>query len=181
MQLFLWYIPYVVVSFISLLCIVAIIVFLLYYYNKSKSSKLMVLVMDMLLLTPFLVVFCCVCIIEVTIEILLQQHSQQHSLHINNYSMWLVYAVVTPISGAIIPIAFFFYFLRKKRLNAPHKLQDISRARATVHDSDRVSANSHTSQQERPNYLTRSGEESDTSQDSIPHSLGTNYGSIDKT
>lgn len=67
-QLFLWYVPFAVISLLSLFCIAAIIVFLAYIYLCHKSSKnISRLICDMLLLLPFLVVFSCVCLVEVTI------------------------------------------------------------------------------------------------------------------
>lgn len=183
-QMFLWYIPYAAVSLLSLFSIAAIVGFLIYiclrHYNKNRK-KVMVAIMDMLLLMPFLVAFCCVCFVEISIVVLLRIHG------LNNYIMWMFYAVITPIGGAVIPIAFFLYFLRKKSQAAPLKLQPVSRGRATVRESDRQSVNSHTSQQEeRPKFLSQSDVAWETSNDSavvvqqiLGESQRTKYGSID--
>lgn len=132
-QMLLWYVPYAAVSSLSLFCIAAIIGFLIYiclrHYNKNRK-KVMVAIMDMLLLMPFLVVFCFVCLVEISIVVLLRIQALEGRL--NNYVMWMFYAVVTPIGGVIIPIAFFVYFLRRKSQSAPLKLQEVSRAHATV-------------------------------------------------
>ena len=156
-QLLLWYVPFAAVSFASLFCIVAIIIFLIYiclHHNMKTRKNIITVLFDMLLLIPFLVVFCCVCLTEVSIVIIFRElvHSS-----INKYVTWMVYAIVTPIGGGVMPIAFFIYLLRKKNLSIPHEMQDVSRAR-TVRDSERVSVNSYTSQQERPNFLSKSHE-----------------------
>lgn len=157
-QMSLWYIPYAAVSLLSLLSIAAVIGFLIYiclcHHNKNRK-KVMVAIMDMLLLMPFLVVFCCVGVVEISIVLLLRKHALEG--HLNNYTMWMFYAVITPISGVIIPIAFFIYFVRKKSHAAQFKLQQVSRALATVRDSDRLSVNSHTSQPSSYRIVTWAG------------------------
>lgn len=187
-QLLLWYVPYVAVSIMSLFCIAAIIGFLLYvclrHYNKNRK-KVILAIMDMLLLMPFLVVFCCVCLVEISIVVLLRIDALDGRL--NSYIMWMFYAVTTPIGGAIIPIAFFIYFLRIKSQGAPLKLQQVSRARATMQHSERCSVNSFTSQQDRPKFLSHSDVGWDTSTDSavvVERTLGeskrsSKYGSMD--
>ena len=153
-QLLLWYVPYVTVSLLSLLCIVAIVGFLICVcVRRYNRKKVMVAIMDILLLLPFLIVFCCVCIVEVLLVILLRIDALKG--HLDTYAVWMSYAIITPIGAAIIPIAFFCYFLRKKRHAEPQKkLQQVSRADAIVRPSERRSFNSHTSQQERSNFLS---------------------------
>ena len=189
-QLLLWYVPYVTVSLLSLLCIAAIVGFLIYVcvrHYKKNWKKVVVAIMDILLLMPFLIVFCCVCGVEVLLVVLLRIDALKG--HLNTYAVWMSYAIITPIGAAIIPIAFFCYFLRKKRHDAePQKLEQVSRGHATVRPSERRSFNSHTSQQERSNFLSPSDVGWETSTDSavvIPKELGesrrtTKYGSMDE-
>lgn len=178
-QLLLWYVPYVAVSLLSLFSIAAIVGFLIYIcvrHYKRNRKKVATVIMDILLLMPFLVAFCCVCIVEVLIIVLLRIDALKG--HLNTYVVWMFYAIVTPIGGAMIPVAFFCYFLRKKRHAEPQKLQQLSRGHATVRPSERQSVNSHTSQQERPNFLSPSCLE--TSQE-LGKGQGTRYGSIGAT
>lgn len=153
-QLLLWYVPFAAVSFVSLFCIVATIIFLVYiclHHNMKTRKNIITVLFDMFLLIPFLVVFCCVCLTEVSIVVLFQEFTYPR---IDNYIPWMVYAIVTPIGGGVMSIAFFIYLVRRKNLGI-HKMRDISRAR-TVRDSERQSVNSHTSQQERPGFLSNS-------------------------
>ena len=161
-QLLLWYIPFAVVSFLCLICIIAIIAFLIYihFWYRKYRIKIHVVITDMLLLLPFLVVFVLVCIVETTLVILLRKESSKKVL--NNYVMWMIYAVTTPIGGVVIPIAFFVYFLRKKKFKKERRLANISTNARTVQPSTRVSANSYTSQQERPHFLSNSDIETDS-------------------
>lgn len=144
--------------------------------------------MDMLLLIPFLVVFCCVCLVEISIVVLLRIEALSGRL--NNHIMWMCYAVITPIGGVIIPIAFFFYFLRRKSQAAPFKLREVSRAHATMHNSERQTVNSRTSQQdERPKFLSNGDVSWDSavvieqtlgkSQRAFSESQQTKYGSLE--
>jgi hypothetical protein len=186
-QLLLWYVPYAVVCVVSLFCVAAIIVFLVYvclrHYNKNRR-RVVVAIMDMLLLMPFLVVFCLVCFVEVLVVVLLR--IDKLNGHLNTYTMWMVYAISTPIGGVVIPIAFFCYFLRQKSQPGAVRLHQVSRAHATLNPSERQSVNSHTSQQDRPRFLTESDvgwETSNASAVVIPHSavgsLRSQYGSIE--
>lgn len=162
-QLLLWYIPFAAVSTLSLICIVAIIAFLIYIgcHNNLYRNKIRVAIMDMLLLLPFLVAFCCVWLVEVITTILLRL-DKKHKLKLNRYILWMCYAIITPIGGVVIPIAFFVYFLRKKRYASSRRLREISNIR-TAKASSRVSANSHTSQQDRPGFLSNSDVDWETS------------------
>ena len=176
-QLLLWYVPYVTVSFLSLLCIAAIVGFLICirvrHYNRKK---VMVAIMDILLLVPFLFVFCCVCIVVILLRI------DALKGHLDTDAVWMSYAIITPIGTVIIPIAFFCSFLRKGHAE-PQKLQQVSQGHATVRPSERQSFNSHTSQQERPNFLSHSDVGWETSTGSavvIPKELGkSQYGSME--
>ena len=175
-QLFLWYIPFALISFLCLICIIAIIAFLIYIHfwyrklrtksdvvlteNRKLHTKIHVLITDMLLLLPFLMVFVLVCTVETTLVILLRNESSKKVL--NNYVMWMIYAVTTPIGGVVIPIAFFVYFLRKKNFKKERRLANFSNNSRTVKPSTRVSAKSYTSQQERPHFLSNSDIETDS-------------------
>ena len=163
MQLLLWYIPFAAVSTLSLVCIVAIMVFLCYIscHHHEYRSKLRMALMDMMLLLPFLVALCCVWLVEV-ITIILVHLDRKGKFELNRYVLWMCYAITTPIGGVVIPIAFFVYFLRKKRYVSSHKLRNVSNIR-TVNPSTRVSANSHTSQQKRPGFLSNSDVDWETS------------------
>lgn len=156
-QLFLWYVPYAVVSTLSLICVVVIIIFLIYiclHYNLYRN-KIRAVMTEILLLLPFLVAFSCVCMVEITIVVLLR-YGRNYNLHLHKFPMLMCYAITTPIGGVVIPIAFFVYFLRRKGYSLPpHRLREVSNIR-TVRPSSRVSVDSCTSKQERPNFLSNS-------------------------
>lgn len=172
-QLLLWYVPFTAVSFVSLFCIGATIILLIYitclHHNNMKTRKnIITVLLDMFLLIPFLVVFCCVCLTEVSIVIIFQVAT------IDKYMAWMIYAIATPIGGGVMPIAFFVYLLRRKNLSIPLNMPDISRAR-TVRDSERQSVNSYTSQQERPGFLSNSHIGWETSTVIVSPLLGENH------
>ena len=146
-QLFLWYIPFAAISFLCLICITAIIAFLIYIHFWYRI-KIHVVITGILLLLPFLVVFVLVCI---TFVILLSS--------LSNYTMWMIYVVTTSIRGVVIPIAF---FLHKKKFKTEQRFANISINACTVQSSMRVSANSYTSRQERPHFLSNSDVETDS-------------------
>ena len=159
-QLYIWYAPFTIISFISLLCVIAILVFLVYicFHHNVNRKNLRVVIMDICVLLPFLVAFCTVCIIELSVVILLRQEVFNKD---TNYILWVLYAVTTPIGGVVIPIAFFIYLIRQKSFSKYIPLSGISDAH-TMQPSDRISAKSYTSQQDRPQFLSRStGEMSD--------------------
>ncbi len=164
-ELLLWYIPFVVVSFISLLGIVTIVSFLVYFHfcHILSPRRIRAVILDLLLLLPFLIVSCCVCLVEIIVIIELRQQENNASGGTDKYILWMCYAISTPIGGVIIPIAFFLYFLREKKVSKRHRLMAVSNPACTVPPSDRLSPNSFTSQQERPCRLTHSDVEWETS------------------
>lgn len=153
-ELFLWYVPFAAVSILSLICILLITVCLVYICVRHKSywKHIRSVIFDILLLVPFLVVFCCVCIVEIAILVFfkLRQSNQLH--HLNSYYMWMCYAVITPIGAVVIPIAFFVYHLRKKNFSLPQKLHDVSHGQyKTINPSHYKPVNSN-SDEGRPDF-----------------------------
>ena len=184
-QLFLWYIPFAIVSLLALFCIAAITVFLVFICVRHKTWRsIRSVILDMLLLLPFLVVFCCVCFIEITIVIFFKLKQSKTLMHLDSYAMWMFYAVITPVGGVVIPIAFSVYHLRKKNfISKSRKLHNISNAQGrTVPDSTRETINSD-SQEDRPGFLSPSDVHWSTSTGSavvINTSLGqSKYGTMD--
>ncbi len=157
-QLFLWYVPYAAVSILSLFCILAITSCLIYICvcHKAFWKPIRGVFLDMMLLFPFLVVFCCVCFIEISVVIFFKLKQAGTLPHLNSYVMWMFYAIVTPVSGVVIPIAFFVYHLRKKNFNLSQRLHDVSNARRhTVNPSNRKTVDSD-SNVDRPKFKSPS-------------------------
>ena len=158
-QLLLWYVPYAAVSVLSLICIITITGCLIYICvcHKTYWKHIRKVLLDIMLLLPFLVVFCCVCFIEIAIVVIFKYQSHlKYRSHLNTYVMWMFYAVITPVGGVIIPIAFFVYHLRSKKFALSQKLREVSNAiPRTVNPSNRKTVNSN-SDVNRPNFLSPS-------------------------
>ncbi len=162
-QLWLWYIPYAIVSGLGVICILVIIGVLIYVRHRTWKS-IRGVILDTLLLLPFLVVFCSVCLIEISIVIFFKLEESRTLLHLDNYVMWMFYAVVTPVGGVVIPIAFLIYHLRKKNFTSLYqRLHNVSNAGDhTFHPSSRESIDSD-SDKGRPNFKSRSDVQWNTS------------------
>ena len=188
-QLLLWYIPYAAVTMLSLICIAAIIGTLIFICVRHRNfwRHIRVVLLDMMLLLPFLVVFCCVCFIEISIVIFFKLEQSNIVYNLNTYVMWMFYAIITPVSGAVIPIAFFIYHLRKKHFTLSQKLHNISNAQPhTIRPSNRLTVNSD-SDKGRPNFKSGSDVQWSTPSGSavvvdaclVENLRGQNYGAID--
>lgn len=148
-QLFLGHVPFIAVSLLSLVCMLAISICLVYIClcYRTYWKRIRPMFLDIFLLTPFLVVFCCVCLIEMIILVLFKLEQPKKLHHLNNYYMLMCLAVVTPVGGVVIPIAFFVYHLRKKCFSLSgkrsRKLHDMSHAQAkTINPSNHKTVNS---------------------------------------
>lgn len=151
-ELLIWYIPFAAVAFLSLICIITIIIFLFWIHARRNyiREKIRVVIADFLLLLPFLIIFSFVCIIEVSVVII-------RSRLLSTFAAWVIYAICTPIGVVAIPIAFLIYFCRKRKYVQKNDVANITNAR-TICPSSRLSPNSFTDQQDRPNLLSRSDE-----------------------
>ena len=120
-------------------------------------------------------------LVEIITVILVRVNREENKIELNRHTLWMSYAITTPIGGVVIPIAFFVYFLRMKRYSISQKPCKSSNIR-TMKPSTRVSAKSCTDQQDRPNFLSYD-EFTDLSVVVDPPLLGANshsinYGSI---
>lgn len=154
-ELLLWYVPFIFVSTLTLIIILTILILLLaytYFYHTHKviRGKVRTVLTETLLLLPFCIIFCCVCITEVTIVVFYYHNS-------SNYIMWMFYAFSAPIGGITMPIAFFMYFLRMRNSNKPKR----------CHHSIWQKIVSYTSQQKQLRSTNRSQVDWETSKRSI--------------
>ena len=156
-ELVLWYIPFAVVSVLSLVCIAIITSCLIYIHSLGKTyrKKIRIAILDMMLMLPFLIMFCFTCFVEIFVTLFNKFGS---SLHLNKYVMWMLYAIMTPVSGVVIPIALFIYHLRRKNIAVSfRKLHDVSNIWPhTVPPSTRKTVDSD-SDVDRPSFLSKSG------------------------
>lgn len=156
-ELLIWYVLFGVVSILSLLCTIVMVTFLIYIYYKFRKHrkmrvKLRTVITDYCLLLPFLIIFTVVCLIEISVVIF-------KSKYFNTFEAWSLYAVATPIGAVAVPIGFLIFFIRKQKdIPIQRETAFISSVDQTVPASSRVSPNSFTDQQERPNFLSRSNE-----------------------
>lgn len=107
-QLGIWYIPFGLVGVISLGFITFMTVVLSIWMCKFASQRirgLRTILAETLLLMGFLVVYCILCAIELTGRIIATEE--------NIFGVWMMYAISTPLSAVIIPIAFLVYLLGK--------------------------------------------------------------------
>ena len=107
-QMGLWYIPFATVSVSSLGFIVMMfVVFLWVRFGKSEETaqRIRRIAAETLLLVGFMVAYCILCVIEIVCDTIAIKH--------NIYGIWMLYAISTPISGAMIPFGFLIYMNRK--------------------------------------------------------------------
>ena len=152
-----WYIPFALVSALSLIITVEIAIFLLYVSSCHKiiRNKVRAVMTEMLFLLPFLFIFCCLCIAELVVMVRLQHVKDYYeSIHI----MWIFSAFSAPVGGIVISTPLFLYFFKMRNRSPASGQLNISDIH-TVKPSTRISVASYTSQQERPNFLSRSHEE----------------------
>ena len=122
-KLGMWYIPFLFValcSFLALLLTVGSLIRILWLQSNDENqrgnveerqhllneqsvlqNRLSNNIAEYVLLACFLFVYCILCGIEVVLYII--------TVTRDSYSLWFVYAISTPISGVIIPFAFFLY------------------------------------------------------------------------
>ena len=106
-QLGIWYIPFGLVGVISLGFIIFMtIVFCTWICKRSQRiCGLKTILAETLLLMGFLVAYCILYSIELTGRIIATKK--------NIFGVWITYAISTPLSAVIIPIAFLIYLLGK--------------------------------------------------------------------
>ena len=109
-QMGLWYIPFGVVALCSLLFILLMFVLLICWMLKFPALQVKIhglksSVAETCLLVLFLIVYFVLFSIEITGRII--------SSIDNIFWVWMLYAISTPLSGAILPIAFFIYRFNK--------------------------------------------------------------------
>ena len=103
-QLGIWYIPFGLVGVISLGFIIFMTIVLSIWICKFESQRirgLKTILAETLLLMGFLVAYCILCAIELTGRIIATKK--------NIFGVWMMYAISTPLSAVIIPIAFLIY------------------------------------------------------------------------
>ena len=151
-QMMLWYVPFGLVALCSFGLILAmVVVFVWMHCRELIRVRIDGIIKETCLLLGFLVVFCILFLIEVVSRLVLRTNE-------NIYTLWLVYAISTPISGVVIPIGFFSY-LQCKLCCINHKQGeelDGTLEDRTAPESSRVSAPSVTTAQ---NVLTNSNKE----------------------
>ena len=113
-QMLLWYIPLATVAFCSLLLLLIMMGVFIWICKDAQRARQRIesgVIKQSLLLLAFLVFFCALCAIEVSIRTITHRSNDY-----SNYGVWIIYALSTPVSAAIIPIAFFFYLYSSKML-----------------------------------------------------------------
>ena len=143
-QMLLWYIPFGLVALCSFGLILAMVaVFVCMRYREVIRIRIDGIIKETCLLLAFLVVFCLLCLIEVVTRLVLYKNE-------SIYTLWLIYAISTPISGVIIPIGFLSYLQCKlcccTNRKHGHELDDTLED-STVPKSIQVSAPSVTTTQ----------------------------------
>ena len=107
-QLGIWYIPFGLVGVISLGFITFMTIVFSVWMCKFESQRirgLKTILAETLLLMGFLVAYCILCAIELTGRVIATKK--------NIFGVWMTYAISTPLSAVIIPIAFLIYLLGK--------------------------------------------------------------------
>lgn len=91
--------------------------------------------------------------------------------HVDIFFLWMVYAVITPIGGIVVPIGFFLYLFCTKNVYSSSPGNRVVSVRAysdfqtgkvgdhLIHNPSRISLPSNTSDRDSKFFLSRSGEE----------------------
>ena len=173
-QTLLWYAPYGLVAVVSFLCIFCVLIFFCYlrFHRRILEKQTQAVIKEMLLLLAFLVMFCVVWLVESTIRGVL------NISHVDYFVLWMVYAIITPIGGIVVPIGFLVYLFCSKfskpssspvvTVREYSNLQTGRDADRFIHNPSRISAASRTSDRDYKQFLTRSGETTTTDQETKP-------------
>ena len=111
-QIGLWYIPFGIVGLFSFALMAVISTMFCWWrmkFNKGTvkpnvMDKIKRMLIESVIMLFFLLSYCGLCAIEISVRIF---------TFVSNkvlYWLWVMYAVSTPLSGAIMPVAFFVYF-----------------------------------------------------------------------
>ena len=142
-QLGLWYIPFGLVGVCSLgFVIFMAIVFSIWRceFETQRVRGLKTILAETLLLMCFLIAYCILCAIELTGRVIATKNN-------NIFGVWMMYAMATPLSAVIIPIAFLVYLFGNKKYFQKHGSRERSEfgdAASGAPPSARVSVPSHT-------------------------------------
>ena len=109
----LWFIPFGVAACISMLCVLFIL-FGFLFLRLKKQLLVNKLIGEVLLLTIFLLAYFCLFATEVGCHF--------KAIGEDEYRIWMVYAISTPFSAIVIPIAFLIYL--RYQLKGKNKQED---------------------------------------------------------
>ena len=98
--------------------------------------------------------------------------------HVDYFALWIVYAIITPIGGIVVPIGFLAYLFCSKFSN-PSSSRDVTvreysnlqtgkDANRFIHNPSRISAASRTSDRDDRQFLSKSDETTTTDQETKP-------------
>ena len=175
-QVLLWYAPFGLIAFISLLCIICQLVFFCYlrFHRGLLEKQTKTVIKEMLLLLTFLMMFCTVWLVEGVIYFISIANVPQ----LDTFTLWMVYAIITPIGGIVVPIGFFAYLFYSKCSSSSSRhyidigdysnLQTGKDAERFIHNPSRVSAASRTSDRDSNQFLDRSDEFTTSDQETKP-------------
>ena len=164
------YAPLGIVAFVSLLCIALLLVSFCYLRinHGFLEKQTRAVIKGMLPLFTFWTIFCVVWLIENVIT------GISEVTQIYTFALWMVYAVITPIKGIVVPIGFFIYLFYSTRLTASsHQFVNVDEysdlqtgkdANRFIHNLSRISAASHTSDRDSRQFLSNSNEFTTTDQ-----------------
>ena len=170
-QLLLWYIPFGLVSILSLVCIVCLLSFFCYlkFSRGILVQQLHTVIKEMVLLLVFLGVFCVVSIVESV------TYGMLGLPHVDVLVLWIINAIITPVGGVAVPIGFFSYLVVTKcfissrpghtkivTVHTDTNLQTGKTGNRLLHNPSRVSQPSHTSDRDSRVFLTQSDEETNS-------------------
>ena len=132
-QMGLWYIPLGIVAVSSLGFIAMMFfVFLCGVKIKKIAQKITRIAAETFLLLVFMAAYLIMCVIDITSHDIAVRH--------NIYGIWMLHAISTPISGAIIPFSFLIYFNRSTLQNCYQCICKTNPRRQPTADEDATGA-----------------------------------------
>ena len=170
-QLLLWYIPFGLVSVLSLVCIVCLLAFFCYLkiVRGILVQQMHSVIKEMVLLLVFLGVFCIVSIVESI------TYGMLGLPHVDIFVLWMINAIITPVGGVAVPIGFFSYLVvtkyfissrsghtRNVTVHTDTSMQTGKDGNRLLHNPSRVSQPSYTSDRDSHAFLTQSDEETNS-------------------
>ena len=172
-----WNVPFGIVLIFCLVC-VAIYLFFFVYISlclKVSCKKVTPILVDTCILFLFFAFYSSLCVIEMSALMFVHIHKSA-----SNYSWLVLYAITLPIGEISLSLSSFVHFFRllckPDRVCAkPHDYKDISKLGRVIESSNRVSAKSYTSQQERPAFISPSTSE----WTNILPETNSNYGALE--